>query len=283
MESPNQLLLQRIGEWSAANDNVVALVMTGSHARGDGKVDQLSDLDLEIIADQPNELAQDNTWFGQFGRVLVSKAFDEGQEYPTRLVFYESGTKVDFTLASTRRLTDMIRTRKLDDLYERGYKVIVDKQGITKDLPKPSGRFPTIVVPTQEQFTAAVEEFWFEAAHIPRYLSRNELWVAKVRDWTMKENLLKILEWHAAATSRAPIDVWYIGSHMKDWVDQVIWQELHGVFSHFDVKDSWSGLLATISLFRRLATETAERAGLDYPNEIDASVTEYITSFKEKF
>lgn len=283
MESSKEPLLQRIKDWSVANDNVVALIMTGSHARGDDRVDEQSDLDLEIIADEPSELADDNTWLNKLGRVLVGQAFNEGQEYPTRLVFYEGGKKVDFTLASPRRLTDMIRARKLDGLYERGYKVIIDKRGITKDLPAPSGQFPIASIPTQTEFTAAVEEFWFEAAHIPMYLSRDELWVAKFRDWTMKENLLKMLEWHSIATSEAEIDVWHIGSHMKDWVDPLIWQELHGVFSRFESKDSWRGLLATINLFRRLAIETAARAGLDYPNEIDVSVTEYITSFQGNF
>jgi aminoglycoside 6-adenylyltransferase len=283
MGSPKQLLLQRIKNWSEANDNVVALIVTGSQARGDDRVDQQSDLDLEIIADQPSELADDDTWLSQFGRVLVSQAFNEGQEYPTRLVFYEGGKKVDFTLASPRRLTDMIRARKLDGLYERGYKVILDKRGITKDLPAPSGQFPTASVPTQSEFTAAVEEFWFEAANIPRYLSRDELWVAKSRDWTMKENLLKMLEWHSIATSKAAgVDVWYSGSHMKDWVGPEIWQELHGVFSRFESKDSWRGLLAAINLFRRLAIETAARAGLDYPYEIDEGVTRYITNFEDK-
>ena len=283
MESPNQLLLERIKDWSTASDNVVALIMTGSHARRDDKVDQLSDLDLEIIADHPDELAADNGWLSQFGKVLVSQAFNEGQEYPTRLVFYEGGAKVDFTLASTKRLTDMVHTRKLDSLYERGYNVIVDKRGVTKNLPAATGQFPKAAPPTQQEFTAAVEEFWFEAAHIPRYLARDELWVAKFRDWTMKENLLNMLEWHAVATSGVPIDVWYIGSHMKDWVAPEIWRELHDVYSRFDSKDSWRGLLATINLFRRLATETAERSGLDYSKGIDQSVTQYITSFEGKF
>lgn len=283
MDSSNQLLLDRIKNWSTASDNVVALIMTGSHARIDDEVDQLSDLDLEIIADQPNELADNTAWLNEFGRIFVSKSFNEGQEYPTRLVFYEGGTKVDFTLASTKRVTDMIRARKLDSIYERGYKVLIDKRGVTKDLPVPTGQFPRVATPTQEEFTATVEEFWFEAAHIPRYLTRNELWVAKFRDWTMKKNLLKMLEWHAIATGGVPIDVWYIGSHLKDWVDPEIWRDLHDVYSRFDSKDSWRGLIATINLFRRITTVTAERLRLDYSKEIDRSVTQYLTSFEGKF
>lgn len=281
MESQHRSLLERIKNWAIANDNVLALVMTGSHARGDGKPDELSDLDVEVIADRPDELTADSTWLKEFGAIMVSQFFDQGQEYPTRLVFYESGAKVDFTLASRKRLTDMIQAKKLDALYERGYAVVVDKHGIAKDLPSPSGQFP-VLLPDQQKFTAAVEEFWFEAAHIPKYLIRDELWVAKFRDWTMKTLLLKMLEWRAVTKGKSRVDVWYIGSHIKEWVEPEIWGELQRVFSHFDSNDGWRGLLATTELFRRVALETAEQAGLVYPNDVDRSVTQYIGSFGGK-
>jgi aminoglycoside 6-adenylyltransferase len=213
----------------------------------------------------------------------VSQSLTQDQGYPTWLVFYEGGNKVDFTLADTKRLSDMIETERLDGLYDRGFRVIVDKQGITKQLPEASGKVSIDSRPTQAEFTAVVEEFWFEGAHIPRYLSRNELWVVKVRDRTMKENLLKMLEWHAIATSDEPLDVWYIGSHMKDWADRDTWEELGKTFAHFDAKDSWRGLIATMNLFRRVARETADRAGLEYPSEVDQGVTKYIASFEGRF
>ena len=62
-----------------------------------------------------------------------------------------------------------------------------------------------------------MEEFWFEAWHIPKYLKRNDLWVVKFRDWTMKQLLLRMLEWHAIATNGPALDISHIGVHMKDW------------------------------------------------------------------
>jgi aminoglycoside 6-adenylyltransferase len=177
----------------------------------------------------------------------------------------------------------VIQARKLDALYERGYAVVVDKHGIAKDLPSPSGRFPAVSTPDQQEFTATVNEFWFEAAHIPKYLVRGDLWVARFRDWTMKTLLLKVLEWRAVTKGESPVDVWYIGSHIKEWVEPEIWGELQKVFSHFDSKDSWRGLLATTALFRRVSLELAEQAGLVYPNEIDRRVSQHIAGFEGRF
>jgi aminoglycoside 6-adenylyltransferase len=78
MESLHRSLLERMKSWAIANDNVLALVLTGSHARGDGKLDEFSDLDIEVIADRPEELTTDDTCLNQFGRIMVSQVLRQG-------------------------------------------------------------------------------------------------------------------------------------------------------------------------------------------------------------
>jgi aminoglycoside 6-adenylyltransferase len=275
-------LLARIVAWARADANVLALVMTGSRARGDGSVDEFSDFDLEIIADMPDALIRDDAWMRGFGRVWVCLPTTIAPQRETRLVFYEGGCKVDFSLCGVERVQAMARDGALDDLYERGFRVLVDKAGLTVGLPVPGRTFPAKQFPSQHEFSATVEEFWFEAAHIPRYLLRDDLWVVKFRDWTMKSLLLKMLEWHAVARSRKPVDVWHIGVHMRAWVDEETWNELHGVFSRFDTLASWRDLLATTRLFRRLSTETASLLGLEYPADVDASITGYLAGFASR-
>ena len=42
----------------------------------------------------------------QLGKILVSHSLTQERDYPTRLIFYEGGLKVDFTLADSGWLTD---------------------------------------------------------------------------------------------------------------------------------------------------------------------------------
>jgi aminoglycoside 6-adenylyltransferase len=282
MSTDPETLVSSIAAWAEANANVLALIMTGSRVRPGAVVDEFSDIDIEIIARDPGALITDDGWLSSFGRVWVYLPLSEGQPYPTRLVFYEGGMKVDFSLCGVERVREMAGAKALDDLYERGYRVLVDKEGMTSGLPAPSGTFPAKRLPDQEEFSAIVTEFWFEAAHIPRYLLRDELWVVKFRDWTMKELLLKMLEWHAVARSDAPVDVWHIGSHLKEWLDVVTREEIGGIFARFDARSSWDGLLATTALFRRVAAETAAALGLTYPAEMDADVSGYIATFEQR-
>jgi aminoglycoside 6-adenylyltransferase len=275
-------LLRKIEAWAEADDNVLCLIMTGSQTQGSGQADEFSDLDIEIIAKDFEPLAGDDGWLRQFAPVWVYQPLYQDQDYPTRLVFYDGGHKVDFTLADRRRVLDMIEAGRLDDLYQRGYQVLIDKFGLTRDLPRPSGAFPVVALPEQPEFQAVVEEFWFEAAHIPKYLMRDEPWVVKFRDWTMKCMLLKLMEWHAVALSAAPVDVRYIGIHAREWTDEATWNELQHVFGHFDVADSWRALLASMRLVRRLGHEIAAASSLTYPQEVDDSISGYIMSFAER-
>jgi len=271
------MVLEKIIDWAKQNNNVIALIMTGSQAKK--KVDEFSDYDIEIIAKNPEEFAKTNEWFNKFGKVVVFLPFDEGQDYPTRLIIYEDGAKVDFTLADESRL-DRLKER-LDDLYERGYKVLLDKTGITKELPQPTKK-TTHKLPSKEEYLKTVSEFWFEAFHIPKYLLREDLWVVKFRDWTMKEMLLKMLEWCTLAKN-PNTDVWHIGIKMKDWLEPELWQELNKIFAHFDKQDSWNGLLAEINLFRKVSKEVADKLGFEHPEKIDKTISKYIQSYKNRF
>ncbi len=271
-----------IVEWAEQEEQVIGLIMTGAQTQQEGANDGLSDRDLELIFTDYEPFARDDAWLREFLPVWVYQPLFQDQNYPTRLVFYEGGHKVDFTLADSRRLLDMIECGELDHLYERGYQVLVDKTGVTRALPKPTGSFPLVPRPEQAEFQTVVEEFWFEAAHIPKYLLRGELWVVKFRDWTMKVDLLKLLEWHAIARSEEPVDVRYIGTHANRWVDQRTWNELQDVFAHFDAADSWRALLASMSLVRRLGQEIQQHSNLVYPQAVDDHISGYILGFSER-
>jgi aminoglycoside 6-adenylyltransferase len=274
-------LLARIVAWAEADANVRALVQTGSGARADGSVDEFSDLDLEVVAADPGALAADDAWFEAFARMLVHLPLENERGEGSRLVFYEGGAKVDFTLCACDRLTSL--RAGLDGLYERGYAVLVDKDGLAAALPAPSGRPPLRRPPNQAELDSVVREFWFEADHIPRYLARDEPWVVKHRDWTMKTMLLRMLEWHAVATAAGePPDIWHIGTKLRRWVDARAWHDLGETFGRFDRASSRRALHATMRLFTRLTAETAAALGLEPRRDLAARVTAYALGLDER-
>lgn len=266
--------LQSVLGWARTTDAVLALIQTGSLARRDGPADEYSDLDIEIIGSDPDTLARDDDWLRRIGPLITVLRLDAGddQPWPTRLAIYQGGVKIDFTVAGIERLHRMAGSEGLDDLYARGYRVLLDKAGIAASLPPPPYRFPVEPLPSQQEFQASVEEFWFEAFHVPRYLARGELWLVKQRDWTMKTLLLRMAQWHALALHDGNVDVWHNGLRMDQWADRDTWQAMQRIFGRFDTADARRAFEATVRLYGRLGREVAERAGLEYPQACEDQI-----------
>ncbi|WP_280269152.1 aminoglycoside 6-adenylyltransferase [Nocardia wallacei] len=283
MEDPKELL-GAVVDWARADERVEVVVQTGSRARGN-RVDEYSDLDIELLGPGWRDLAADTSWSEAFGPVLVSVSStseDEGDdegEWAGRLVVYRHGRKIDFSLAGTDRLARL--ETGLDDLYQRGYVVHLDKVGAAARLPAPTGAAPVPPRPTREEFDHALDEFWFEATQVPVYLARGELWVVKFRDNTMKEFLLEMLEWYAATDPAGPPDTWHIGHHMDEWLPERIWKAVGETFGRFDADDSWRALYATTALFREVSETVAQRCGFPARTALAEQATARLTEIAD--
>jgi len=168
-------LVKRIMAWAEADDNIRALVVTGSSSRETGAADRFSDRDIEIIARDRAPLLADDAWLHAIAPVWVSQYLQNDGFFDTRLVFFEGARKVDFTIADRSRLDPMIESGQLDGLYERGYRVLLDKDDLASRLPSPTGASSLHALPSATEFAEVVSEFWFEAAHMPTYLARRVL------------------------------------------------------------------------------------------------------------
>ncbi|GAA0415929.1 aminoglycoside 6-adenylyltransferase [Streptomyces luteireticuli] len=260
----------RVLGWARSRPDIRAVLRTGSRARRDGTADAFSDHDIELYTTDPDRYAQSGEWVAALGPVLVSVGLEGPWDNPARLVFFEDGIKADFQVVPVARLLEMTADG-LDDLHERGYEVLLDHDGTAARLPAATGT-PPAALPDAGEFHDLCAEFWFEAAHLPRCLARGELWVAKSRDWTTKELLQSMVEWHALTYHGAGHDVWYGGTRMREWAAPGVWERLPATFGGFTAEDILRGARATADLFAELAGEVAAAHGFPYPDRAERAV-----------
>ena len=114
--------LARITEWAERQPDIRTIVLTGSRARDDGSVDETSDYDVEVFTTDRAKYETHAGWMEEIGDVWVylpeTRADDR---YLMRLVVFEGGMKLDFALAPTTVLEEMVTEQKLNSLCERGY------------------------------------------------------------------------------------------------------------------------------------------------------------------
>jgi aminoglycoside 6-adenylyltransferase len=223
-----------------------------------------------VYATEPAALLHDRSWTGEIGRVLVQmppKGRERAWRLPTRLVLYEDGTKIDFTIQSLTALREARLPRELDN----GYRVLADKDRAAAELPPASGTAYVLRRPDQDEFTAVVEEFWWETTYVVKNLSRGELLPAKFSfDCVLRLDLLRrMLEWRAALDRGWAYSPGVMGRGLKG---------LEDTFAGADIGDNRRALWRTIEMFRAAATTVARQLALEYPHELDAKMTRYLES-----
>ena len=274
---PKHPLLNKIIAWAQSEAPIRALVITGSLARADGSTDEWSDLDLQVIARQFDQYTRDDGWLDALGTVWIRFPLDKSAPY--RLVWFAGGVKVDFQFSTTAALDAMHKRGELSAEYQRGYLVALDKDGRFQTLPPSPRIFPQPPPPSAAELHAVINEFWFEAIHVAQFIRRREFWVVKFRDWTMKCNLLQVMEWHSRAIGKSA-NTWLIGRRIADWLDPESRAALPGIWAGWDAAALWQSLLLQTALFERLSQELSAQLGYPHHSARHAQITAYIRSLR---
>jgi aminoglycoside 6-adenylyltransferase len=255
----------------------------GSRARQDHPADEWSDLDMIVFADDFGPYLANADWLNTFGEVWVwvrdwigTPASDA--PCPEYLVVYEGGRKLDFAFFPVDELRRLVDGQLLENVYRKGYRALVDKDGLAARLIPAPSTLPPAEQPSPEAFETLNRQFWYAALQEARALRRGDLWGTRLRDHAVKDHLLTMIEWHARARYGLDRDTWHSGRFMREWADPPVWEALYVAFGHFDADDSARALHATLVLFRRLSNETAQQWGYAYPARLDERITGLINS-----
>lgn len=269
-----QALMERFVCWAAGDDDIRAVVQVGSRTRTDHPADEWSDVDLIIVADSPDRHLADTTRFLQIAPLWLSVLSRTAGNDPERLALFEGGYAMDFVYLPTELLRRAADAGIVPDVFQRGCRVLLDKDQLAARLVPKHFEAPKRTLPNQEEFAAACETFWYIAVYVAKQIRRGDPWLVKVRDMNLKDILLRMIEWHAL--SHAATDVWHMGRFMESWADPRALRDVSATFGRYDLADSRAALLRAAALFEWLARETAGRGGFDYQAGRYATVRGYV-------
>ncbi len=245
-------------------------MIIGSRARTERPADEWADLDIVIWSTDPVPYLASPAWTTGLGEAWMT--FTETGPDPSvreRRVLFADGLDVDFAFlvpsAATRpseTLADLARA-----VFGRGARVLLDRDGVVAALlaeARPPAPPPP---PNAAALDQAASDFWYHAVWTAKHLRRGELWWAKGScDLHLKQLLLEVLEWDAAAGGRDP---WFRGRFLEQWADAETVRGLRSAFARYDEDDIWAALGVTMDLFSRVARPLATTLGLPYPEQAE--------------
>jgi aminoglycoside 6-adenylyltransferase len=279
-------VVDKLVAWGTAHSLIRAMILTSSRTRPGGPVDLLSDYDLILAVSDVGRFAFDDAWLSDYGRPMVRWG-DQGeiQGLTTffRGVVYQNSVKIDYSIWPVELLERIAAEALLPDQLDVGYRVLLDKDQRTAGWKPPSYQAHIPARPTEAQYQALVEEFWWGTTYVAKSLWRDDLVFAKwVLDQDLKlETMRRMLEWRIEIDYNWSVKPGVYGRGLKQLLPADIWSEFASTYVSLDVQETCAALDRVIALFRRVATEVGNALGYTYPQQVDDQVSAYLEAIRE--
>lgn len=275
--------IQRITNWAFARPDVRVAILTSSLCNPSAPVDRLSDYDVIYVVEDIHPYHKNDAWMGDFGRVLVlwrdPIRLDYGQERFARITQYEEdGLKIDFTFWPLELLRHVVADPKLPDELDVGYRILLDKDGLTAGLQPPTYRAHIPTPPAQAEYLEVIEEFLHEATYVAKHLWRDDLMPAKFQlEKDMKADILRrMLEWRTEIDHGWSVKPGVMGRELKRRTRPELWAELERTYVGAGIEENWEALFATTELMRKVAAEVGQALGYTYPDALHQRAVRYL-------
>lgn len=245
---------------------VEAIALSGSRTNPQVPKDEFQDYDVVYIVENLNDLLSDLSWLDQFGMRLIEQHNVLGHRR-LYLMLFEDGNRIDLTLCPMESIQEWVDS-------EANFEVIKDVKGLFEAYQPNSKRYWT-APPTEEEFAASCNEFWWVSAYVVKAIRRNQLIYATDHLYGIcQQELLKVLAW-LVTSDRGVVDIGKNYKHLFHYLHA----EKEKVFSPLldlsSIEKVGQSLFATMGLFDREAQILAQKMGFTYDKEVAEKMIAY--------
>ncbi|PRA97744.1 aminoglycoside adenylyltransferase [Chryseobacterium sp. MYb7] len=274
--------LEQIIHWAEKNPDIRAVLLTSSLVNPYAPVDDFSDLDVELVFENRASYELGNEWIGLFGDPISMIEEDDSVfegKHAMKMVLYKDHVKVDFKLYQVSEFIEEINEENLPEDWDVGYKVLLDKDNLTKNLKPPTYQSIMIQKPTEKEFQQLVNDFWWDTTYVAKCLKRGDVFYAKF----MSENILRtdylvpLIEWYIAGNQEwNNVTTNKHGRLFKKYLPDDLWSRMESTFSGSDIEENWKALFVFADLVHELGTSLAEKLHFIYPVKLEDDIRNYL-------
>ena len=237
---------------------VKAIALSGSRTNPQSPKDEFQDYDVVYIVDDLEELISDLSWLDQYGNRLIEQHNRLGHRR-LYLMLFEDGNRIDLTLCPKEYIQEWVDS-------EANFEVIKDEKGLFASyIPSPK-RYWTCP-PTEEEFAASCNEFWWVSAYVVKAILRNQLIYATDHLYGIcQQELLKVFAWQVTS-DRGAVDIGKNYKYLFHYLPAEKEKEFSALLNLSSIEKVSQSLFATMNIFDREAQSLAKKMGFAYDQE----------------
>ena len=245
---------------------VEAVALSGSRADIHSLRDQFQDYDVVYIVENLEDLISDLSWLDQFGIRLIEQHNVLGHRR-LYLMLFEDGNRIDLSLCPKEYIQEWVES-------EANFEVIKDDNGLFEAYQPISKRYWT-APPTEEEFAASCNEFWWVSAYVVKGIRRNQLIYATDHLYGIcQQELLKVLAWQVTS-DRGAVDIGKNYKYLFQYLPTEKEKEFSALLDFSSIEKITQSILATIQLFHQEAQYLAQKMGFNYDREVAEKMMAY--------
>lgn len=245
---------------------VEAIALSGSRANPRAPKDEFQDYDVVYIVENLNDLLSDLSWLDQFGMRLIEQHNVLGHRR-LYLMLFEDGNRIDLTLCPKEYIQEWVDS-------EANFEVIKDDKGLFEAY-QPNSKPYWTAPPTEEDFAATCNEFWWVSAYVVKAIRRNQLIYATDHLYGIcQQELLKVLAWQVTS-DRGAVDIGKNYKYLFQYVPAEQEKEFSALLDLSSIDKITQSLFSTMKEFDREAQILAQKMGYAYDKEVAEKMIAY--------
>ena len=254
-----------IMDTAKADARILAVYMNGSRTNPNVPKDLFQDYDIVYVVRETKSFIEDRDWIHRFGTVLYMQYPDEHPDYPNDrenhygwLMQFEDGVRIDLTVQTIQYATAHIHDDKL-------CKILLDKEHLLPAVPESTDEEYHIKRPTQAQFLACANEFWWCSNNLAKGLWREEMpYVQDMANFVVRKQLEKILSWKVGLLTDFQVSAGKSAKYLYRWLEADEYQAYLNTYFNGKIAQAWDAVLHMCDLFEQTAMYVGNRLGYPY-------------------
>ena len=262
----------------AQNDERIrAVYMNGSRTNKNAPKDIYQDYDIVYVVKKTAPFIKDKNWINKFGEISFMQYPDESPYFPSDkensygyLMMFKDGNRIDLTLQSETYAKVHIKDDKL-------CKILLDKDNLLPQIPQATDEDYHVQKPTEEQFLASCNEFWWCLNNVAKGLWRGELpYVNDMLSFVLRKELEKLISWKIGIKTDFSVSTGKSAKYMYKWISEEEYKTYLSTYSCGSVEDCREATFRMVKLFSETALFVAKSLGFEYNQDEEKASVEYL-------
>ena len=247
------------------DDRILAVYMNGSRTNPYIPKDIFQDYDLVYVVSKTQPFIQDKNWIHRFGKILYMQYPDETPDESHDkencygwLMQFEDGIRIDLTIQTIEFSQKHIHDDKL-------CQILLDKHHLLPKIPESTDEDYHVKKPTEAQFQACANEFWWCSNNIAKGLWRQEMpYVQDMANFIVRKQLEKMLSWKVGIQTNFQVSVGKSAKYLYRWLDRNEYQDYLDTYFGGNIEEAWIAVLHMCDLFEQTAKDVGYQLGYTY-------------------